>query len=99
MHAHERVFHGSAKPWCAPLPAPTPAPTTLLPRPDPLRPGKTRAAPLGGGFGALLAYARVNGWDILNGWVGSGRTLQLARGGASVYFPPASASHAHWPWW
>ncbi|KAI8469102.1 MAG: hypothetical protein J3K34DRAFT_459523 [Monoraphidium minutum] len=60
--------------------------------PDPARPGKTRAAPVGG-FGALLSLAAVNGEDALQGgWLGSGRTVALARG-AAVTFP--ASHHAH----
>ncbi|KAI8469368.1 MAG: hypothetical protein J3K34DRAFT_283131 [Monoraphidium minutum] len=60
--------------------------------------GSTRALPVAGGFRALLAFARVNGKDVLADLVESGRTLELGgatkgEGRATVHFP--AAKHAH----
>ncbi|KAI8477248.1 MAG: hypothetical protein J3K34DRAFT_515912 [Monoraphidium minutum] len=60
--------------------------------------GTTRALPVKGGFRALLAFARVNGKDILSDLVESGRTLELGgatqgEGRATIHFP--ATKHAH----
>ncbi|KAI8464840.1 MAG: hypothetical protein J3K34DRAFT_102910 [Monoraphidium minutum] len=60
--------------------------------------GSTRALPVAGGFRALLAFARVNGEDVLADLVESGHTLELGgaakgEGRTTVHFPVSK--HAH----
>ncbi|KAI8467832.1 MAG: hypothetical protein J3K34DRAFT_394829 [Monoraphidium minutum] len=60
--------------------------------------GSTRALPVAGGLRELLAFARVNGEDVLEDLVESGSSLELdgvakGEGRATVHFP--ADKHAH----
>lgn len=57
--------------------------------------GLTRAAPVAGGFRALLAYAMLNGNDVKEDLIESGKTVtfQDPAGETTLFFP--ATKHAH----